>query len=68
MNDEQRSAPSDAEPILPVENCVTMPSFSLDELDGQYTDIEQRLTNEEEDALLKVNFLIRLRCCELTCH
>ncbi|KAG6902315.1 hypothetical protein C0995_001694 [Termitomyces sp. Mi166 len=53
INDESPPALLDAEPTLPVENSVPLPSFSLDDLDGQYTDIEQRLTNEEEDALLK---------------
>ncbi|KAG6837040.1 hypothetical protein H0H93_015903 [Arthromyces matolae] len=48
-----RPAFLDSEPTLPLENSVTLPSFSLDDLDSQYTDVEQRLSNEEEDALLQ---------------
>ncbi|KNZ79712.1 Proteasome activator complex subunit 4 [Termitomyces sp. J132] len=53
VNDEPRPTFLDAEPTLPVDNSVPLPSFSLDDMDDQYTDIEQRLTIEEEDALLK---------------
>ncbi|KAF8971515.1 hypothetical protein BDZ97DRAFT_1913988 [Flammula alnicola] len=43
----------DVEPTLPTGHRVPLPSFSLDELDESYTDMPSRLTNEEEDALLK---------------
>ncbi|KAF8058272.1 hypothetical protein FPV67DRAFT_1786012 [Lyophyllum atratum] len=51
-NEEQRPV-LDAEPILPPDNALSLPSFSLDEMDGRYTDLEPRLSDEEEDALVK---------------
>ncbi|KAG6910596.1 hypothetical protein DXG01_009547 [Tephrocybe rancida] len=45
--------PIDTEPTLPAINAGSIPLFVLDELDSQYTDIESRLSDEEEDALLK---------------
>ncbi|KAF5377624.1 hypothetical protein D9615_005155 [Tricholomella constricta] len=53
MNEESRPVLLDAEPTLPLNNTVTLPSFSLDDMESQYTDLESRLTDEEEDALLK---------------
>ncbi|KAG6845633.1 hypothetical protein H0H87_005840 [Tephrocybe sp. NHM501043] len=51
--EEPHPPPRDTEPTLPVTNAGTLPSFSLDDVDGHYTDFESRLSDEEEDALLK---------------
>ncbi|KAG5652289.1 hypothetical protein H0H81_005549 [Sphagnurus paluster] len=53
MNEDSRPGLPDAEPILPQNSTATLPSFSLDEIDGRYNELEPRLTDEEEDALLK---------------
>ncbi|KAF9535513.1 hypothetical protein CPB83DRAFT_841889 [Crepidotus variabilis] len=43
----------DMEPTLPAGKSMAMPTMSLNDLDGAYTDMEPRLSEEEEDALLK---------------
>ncbi|KAF9014988.1 hypothetical protein BDQ17DRAFT_1418116 [Cyathus striatus] len=43
----------DTEPTLPPDTGVSIPSFSMDDLDTPYTDVTPRLTKEEEDAMLK---------------
>lgn len=43
----------DINPTLPTDNSSPLPSFSLNELDG-YSDVEPRLSDEQEDELLKV--------------
>ncbi|RDB28522.1 Proteasome activator complex subunit 4 [Hypsizygus marmoreus] len=53
MNEELRPAFLDSEPTLPLNSNLPLPSFSLDELNGPYAEMEPRLTHEEEDALLK---------------
>ncbi|KAG5648199.1 hypothetical protein DXG03_006154 [Asterophora parasitica] len=50
---ESRPVLLDAEPTLPPNTTGTLLSFSLDETESQFADLEARLTNEEEDALLK---------------
>ncbi|KAF8807238.1 hypothetical protein BYT27DRAFT_7232792 [Phlegmacium glaucopus] len=52
LSDEAESVRLDSEPTLPIGHAVSLPSFSMDELDP-YMDMASRLTNEEEDALLK---------------
>src|SRR5688572_6082749 len=42
----------DTEPTLPPEQSANLPSFSMDELEGP--ELVPRLTDTEEDALLKV--------------
>jgi hypothetical protein len=39
---------------LPVGQSAPLPLFSIEELDDSYGDMATRLTDEEEDALLKV--------------
>jgi hypothetical protein len=53
-SDEAESVQLDSEPTLPVGHSAALPSFSIDELDDPYGDMTTRLTDEEEDALLKV--------------
>jgi len=43
----------DDEPTLPTGQPLSLPSFSLDELESPYIDLGSRLTDDEEDALLK---------------
>lgn len=43
----------DPEPTLPQDIGVTLPSFSMDDVDG-LTEMDSILTKEEEDALLRV--------------
>ncbi len=46
---------SDTEPTLPPETAnLSLPSLSFD--DDGFADLTPKLTQEEEDALLKVNF------------
>jgi len=49
----------DSEPTLQSNAPVSTPPFSLDELDSG---IEPRLSNDDEDALLKVNILCTISC------
>ena len=53
-SDEAESDQPDPEPTLPAGHSAPLPSFSVDELDDPYGDMATRLTDEEEDALLKV--------------
>lgn len=53
-SDEAESVQLDSEPTLPVGNSIPLPLFSIEELDDSYGDLASRLTDEEEDALLKV--------------
>jgi hypothetical protein len=53
-SNEVQSVQLDSEPTLPVGQAVSLPSFTTDDLDDPYVDIASRLTDEEEDALLKV--------------
>jgi proteasome activator subunit 4 len=53
-SDEAESVRLDSEPTLPVGHSAPLPSFSMDELVDPYGDMDSRLTDEEEDALLKV--------------
>jgi len=53
-NDEVPAANLDLEPTLPSDTQVTFPSFSQDDPEGSYIDMRSTLTDEEEDALLKV--------------
>jgi proteasome activator subunit 4 len=53
-SDEAESDHPDSEPTLPVGHSTPSPSFSVDELEDPYGDMATRLTDEEEDALLKV--------------
>lgn len=59
-NDEVQSVQLDSEPTLPASNSEPLPSFPMDELDDSYN-MASRLTDEEEDALLKVGRDI-IRC------
>ncbi|KDR84809.1 hypothetical protein GALMADRAFT_217878 [Galerina marginata CBS 339.88] len=43
----------DTEPVLPSREPTSIPSFSLDELDGLYSETGPRFSKEEEDALVK---------------
>lgn len=54
MSDEAGSVQLDSEPTLPVGHSAPLPLFSIEELDDSYGDMASRLTDEEEDALLKV--------------
>ncbi|KAF8168284.1 hypothetical protein B0H34DRAFT_792908 [Crassisporium funariophilum] len=52
--DDTPPARLDSEPTLPITTQpIALPSFSLEELEGPYTDMGSRLTDVEEDALLK---------------
>lgn len=53
-NDEISAANLDLEPTLPSDTQVTFPSFMQDDAEGSYIDMRSTLTDEEEDALLKV--------------
>lgn len=53
-SDEAESVQVDSEPTLPVGQSAPLPLFSIEELDDSYGDMTTRLTDEEEDALLKV--------------
>lgn len=53
-NDEVLAANPDLEPTLPSDTQVTFQSFTQDEAEGSYIDMGSTLTDEEEDALLKV--------------
>ena len=46
----------DINPTLPADNSSSLPSFSLNDLDG-YSDMEPRLSDDQEDALLKVTMV-----------
>lgn len=48
----------DSEPTLPSGQDIALPSFSLDDLNGPFTDLVSRLTDEEEDALLRVHIFL----------
>lgn len=51
----------DTEAILPTPRSVSLPSFSLDEVNGgPYATMEPKLSKEDEDALLKVRNLFSL--------
>ena len=52
-SEEAESVRLDSEPTLPVGQSASLPLFSIEELDDSYGDMT-RLTDEEEDALLKV--------------
>ena len=54
-SDEAESVQLDSEPTLPVGQSASLPLFSIEELDDSYGDMATRLTDEEEDALLKVS-------------
>jgi len=54
LSDEAESVRLDSEPTLPDGHAVSLPLVSMNELDDPFMDITSRLTNEEEDALLKV--------------
>ena len=51
---EAESVQLDSEPTLPIGRSTPLPLFSIEELDDSYGDMASRLTDEEEDALLKV--------------
>jgi hypothetical protein len=53
-SDEAETIRLDSEPTLPVAQSVPLPLFSIEELDDSYGDMATRLSDEEEDALLKV--------------
>ena len=54
-SDEAGSVQLDSEPTLPVGHSgPLLPLFSIEELDDSYGDMATRLTDEEEDALVKV--------------
>ena len=53
-DETESSVHLDSEPTLPVGHSAPLPSFSMDALDDPYGDMDSRLTDEEEDALLKV--------------
>ena len=54
MSEESRPVLFDSEQTLVPHFSASLPLFSTDEMNGTYTDIESRLTNEEQDALLRV--------------
>jgi len=57
-NEESRPVLLDPELTLVPNTFASSLSFSTDEVDGIYTDTESRLTDEEEDALLRVSLSI----------
>jgi proteasome activator subunit 4 len=54
-DEESRPVLLDPEPTLVASTSISPPSFFKDEADAIYADTESRLTNEEEDAVLRVS-------------
>lgn len=59
----------DAEPILPREFSINIPTMRLDGLNDLQSDMEPRLSDQDEDSLLKVKplvFIVGVRLTLLT--